>query len=203
MPKAEASIPAFFANLPTTATAALQAAFDRLQTGGFSNQFIFDGLCRDLNELSLVAPERREFEMWRKAVASGDVERPGTKPKATAERASEQPAPMSKPEKASAPSAPDEKTFLPLRPADFSNPKLASLADVASSRPFSDKAVVVPPETELQFLPATAPLALKALQEQLISEAHKELADEFDKLARAHAAKKLHRIAEQLERGAA
>jgi hypothetical protein len=66
----------YFDNLPNTADAAMQAAWDKADAGQFNLRSIFDSFSRDMNALSIPAPEWREFDAWVKAVKSGQIERP-------------------------------------------------------------------------------------------------------------------------------
>lgn len=71
------TLPSYFANPPKWCIPGLQAAYDNLCGGQFSDGAVLRGLSRELESIGEKPPTRDEFFAWAKAIAAGDVKRPG------------------------------------------------------------------------------------------------------------------------------
>lgn len=64
--------------VPLAVLLAVQAAWDRAQNDGFTDEFLHASLHRDVAASGYTAPTQHEFRKWLKAVRAGKIERPGT-----------------------------------------------------------------------------------------------------------------------------
>ncbi|WP_454288938.1 hypothetical protein [Rhizobium arsenicireducens] len=67
----------YFDSLPRYTLPALQAAFDKALNKGFSSLAIYNGLCRDLDEVGHEKPTQQVFNAWLDGVQKGHIARPG------------------------------------------------------------------------------------------------------------------------------
>lgn len=67
----------YFDSLPRYTLPALQAAFDKAESKNFSGLAIYNGLCRDLDEVGHEKPTQQVFNTWLDGVQKGHIARPG------------------------------------------------------------------------------------------------------------------------------
>lgn len=67
----------YFESLPRWALPALQAAYDKASAKTFSALAVYNGLCRDLDEVGHEKPTQPVFNAWFDAVQQGQITRPG------------------------------------------------------------------------------------------------------------------------------
>lgn len=67
----------FFDSLPRWTLPALQAAYDKASAKTFSALAIYNGLCRDLEEVGHEKPTQPVFNAWLDGVQKGQITRPG------------------------------------------------------------------------------------------------------------------------------
>lgn len=67
----------YFDSLPRYTLPALQAAFDKAESKSFSGLAIYNGLCRDLDEVGHEKPTQQVFNAWLDGVQKGQIARPG------------------------------------------------------------------------------------------------------------------------------
>lgn len=67
----------YFDSLPRYTLPALQAAFDKAESKNFSGLAIYNGLCRDLDEVGHEKPTQQVFNGWLDGVQKGHIARPG------------------------------------------------------------------------------------------------------------------------------
>jgi hypothetical protein len=63
--------------VPLAVLPAVQAAWDRAQNDGFTDEFLHASLHRDVAASGHIAPTQSEFRKWLKAVRAGKIKRPG------------------------------------------------------------------------------------------------------------------------------
>lgn len=192
---------AFFEHMAVNGIPAVQAAHDKITAGGFSGRFIFEQLSRDLNEVSLIAPEWSEFISWKNAVSVGAINRPsGTATLNDDEDLVFQKIPL-------LPNRLLSDDHMPAHNAELESRLESALAAGWEAEAKPSRAVSAENQVD-KFTPLkpadfASPDALKALTERMVNEAHDALKGDFEKQARCHAAKRLRRLADELERGAA